>query len=426
MASWAGVTDLEVIHPVPVDEVRPWLANAATTFLGDSVGEELERWVEAWRRDWPSERIWGARADGRWVATLATEARSISIPGPDATNLDLVVDALTAVTVNATHRRRGLLRQLLSESMRSAKERGEPVSILIAAEWPIYGRFGYAPASQAADYTLFTRARDTLLTPTGTGAVRQVDPADLGSIAPAVFGASRWVRAGQVDRRGDWWPRRLGLDGYQPSKQGKTPNYYLHEGADGPDGLLWWSATRDFEINGELGAVAVGDLSAANDGAYRNLWAYLAGLDVVGQVTIAHRPVDEPIRWLLSDGRALRQTYAGDDLWVRLLDVPAALSARGYAASGRLVLDIVDEDTGRYASGRYLLDAGPDGAVCTPTTAGADLRLTQRTLAGSYLGGFTLRQLAIAGGVEELTAGALSRAEAMFATTLPPWNATGF
>jgi predicted acetyltransferase len=149
-------------------------------------------------------------------------------------------------------------------------------------------------------------------------------------------------------------------------------------------------------------------------------------MDVVGEVHLEHRPVDEPIRWLLSDGRALRQTHAADDLWLRLLDVPAALAARGYAASGRLALEVVDDHTGGYAAGRYLLDAGEAGADCRPTTTSADLRISQRALASIYLGGFTVRQVLTGGGIEELTSGALLRADAMFATTLPPWNATNF
>ncbi len=420
------MTDIEVVNPIPDDEIRPWLAAMATTFLNEAEGEDFERSVVAHQREWFADRAWGARAGGRWVGTLAIEERTVSIPGPGATTVDVVADALTEVTVSATHRRRGLLTQMLSASLRAAKDRGDPLSMLIAAEWPIYGRYGYAPASQAADYTLFTRARPNLLRPGDDGSVRQVEPGDLGDIAPAVFDAARPLRAAQVDRRGDWWARRLGLNGYQPSKHGKAPNYILHEGSSGPDGLLWWSSTRDFELNGELGAIQVGDLTAATPAAYRNLWAYLVGVDVVGEVTLAHRPVDEPIRWLLSDGRALRPTFVGDDLWVRLLDVPAALSARGYASSDRLVLEVVDDDTGGYAAGRFVLDADEHGADCRPTTQAADLRISQRVLAAIYLGGFTVRQLGIGGGIEELTSGALPRADAMFATTLPPWNATGF
>ena len=183
---------------------------------------------------------------------------------------------------------------------------------------------------------------------------------------------------------------------------------------------------RDFALNGARGAIDVGELTAASGAAYRNLFAYLVSLDIVGEITLPRRPVDEPIRWLLDDGRALRQTDLVDDVWLRLLDVPAALSARGYSAEGRLVIDVVDDDIGGYAAGRYLLEAGADGASCRTSAASPDLRLSQRALASVYLGGHTLRQVAIAGGVEELTAGAVARADAMFATALAPWNATMF
>ncbi|MFN2518967.1 MAG: GNAT family N-acetyltransferase [Jatrophihabitantaceae bacterium] len=420
------MSDIEIVNPVSVDEVRPWLTSLTTTFLEETEGDMFDRHVEARCRDWCAERRWGARADGRWVATLATEERSITVPGADTRAVDLVADALTAVTVSATHRRRGLLRQMLSDSLRAAKERNDPLSMLIAAEWPIYGRFGFSPASLSATYTLSTRGAGALVAPDGSGSVRQMDPGELGGIAPAVFAAARPLRAGQVDRRGEWWPRRLGVDGYRPVYHGKPLKYVVHENDEGPDGLLSWHATRECALNGQLGAVAVGDLVAASDAAYRNLWAYLAGLDLVDEVTLERRPVDESIRWVLADGRALRQTSVGDDLWLRLLDIPAVLSARGYSSTGRLVLQVVDDDTCGYASGTYLLDASEDGAECRPTTAGADLRISQRVLASIYLGGFSLAQLSLAGGVEELSSGALLRADAMFATALPPWNATGF
>jgi len=315
---------------------------------------------------------------------------------------------------------------MLSASLRAAKDRGEPLSILIAAEWPIYGRFGYAPASQVASYTLFTRGRGALLTPTGTGSVRQMDPAELGDIAPAVFARARLRRAGQVDRRGEWWPRRLGLDGYRPVNHGKTPNNVVHESEDGPDGVLRWSSTREFEMNGDRGAVVVGDLTAASNEAYRNLWANLAGLDLVGEVTLDRRPVDEPIRWLLADGRALRQTNASDDLWLRLLDVAASLAARRYAVPGDVVLEVIDQAADGFASGRYRLKASGDEVECERTDEDADLEITQRALASIYLGGFRLRELLPSGVAREHRPGALARLDLMFSTPLPPWSATWF
>jgi predicted acetyltransferase len=148
----------------------------------------------------------------------------------------------------------------------------------------------------------------------------------------------------------------------------------------------------------------------------------------VGEVILHERPVDEPVRWLLDDGRALRQTYAGDHTWLRILDVPKALAARGYAVPGRVVLEVVDEDGDKFAAGRYLLDvdSGATSASCAATTESADLVVSQRVLAGAYLGDNSLRALSVAGGVDEVTPGALARFDAMLATPRRPWNATGF
>jgi predicted acetyltransferase len=182
--------------------------------------------------------------------------------------------------------------------------------------------------------------------------------------------------------------------------------------------------TREFELTGEMGAVQVPELVTATDEAYVDLWGYLAGLDVVGEVHVDDRPVDEPIRMHLKDGRALDYKHTFDYLWARILDVPATLAGRSYAVPGRLVLDVVDNDLGGYGSGRFLLVADDSGAECTPTDEQPDLRIDQRALASAYLGGYRLHQLAHL--VEELTAGALDRADLMFSTPLPPWNQTGF
>jgi predicted acetyltransferase len=418
------VSEPELVHPVPVDEARGWLAALATTLLGDPYDDDFARRVDRWTRDWAELRPWGYRDRGRWVATLATEPRTLTVPGPDGGTRDLEADALTGVTVAATHRRRGLLTTMLGQSLQAAKDRGDAVSVLIAAEWPIYGRFGYAPAVTGAGYTYYPRRPLAALPAPPPGSVRQVDAAELQKYASQIFDTARRLRPGHVDRRGTWWDRRLGQDGF--AAIGKQPHWLLHEGPDGPDGLLAWKVTRDFMLTGTMGAIEVDEFVAANDTAYRDLWGYLAGIDVVDEIFVDDRPLDEPIRWLLRDGRALAYKHVFDFLWVRLLDVPAALAARSYATPGRLVLEVVDGDLGGYGQGRFALDTdGPD-AQCTPTDEPADLRLTQRALAACYLGGHRLRQRSTAGDVEELTGGALDRADVMFSVPLAPWCQTGF
>jgi predicted acetyltransferase len=416
---------VELVNPVPVEEARDWMAALVTTLLGSPYDDDFPRHVDRWARNWYPDRTWGYRDNGRWVATLATEPRTLTVPGPSASTLDIEVDALTGVTVAATHRRRGLLTSMITESLRAAKERGDALSILIAAEWPIYGRFGYAPAVTNAEFTYHPRRPNATLPAAPAGSLRQVEPAEVGKTAREIFDAARRLRPGQVDRPGPWWDRSLGLDGYEPI--GKRPHWILHDGPDGPDGLLAWKITRDFDLSGRLGAISVDEFVAANDTAYRDLWSYLGAIDVIDEVKLNVRPLDEPVRWLLDDARTLEQSGAYDFLWIRLLDLPAALAARSYAVPGRVVLDVVDEGTGGYGAGRVVLEADDTGALCQPTTDAADLRITQRALAACYLGGYRMRQIAGAGsGVEELTPGALDRADVMFSVPLAPWNQTGF
>jgi predicted acetyltransferase len=415
------MTAIEIVNPVPVGEIAPWLASMATTFLSDP--DEIVEDTATRATSWEPGRAWGARSGERWVATLRTEARRITVPGTDA---ELAVDALTNVTVAATHRRRGLLRAMITESLSAAKDRGDPVSVLIAAEWPIYGRFGYAPASECADYVVRTRDLGSQLIVDGTGDFRQVDGDEIGAIAPALFDAGRSRRAGNIDRPSYWWDRELGRNGARRSDK-RSVVHVVHEAADGPDGYVSWLSTGNWTLTGNLGEIAVRDLVAANDAAYVSLWLYLFGIDVVDQVHLHMRPIDERLHWLLADGRVMRQTHRLDWMWLRILDVASALSMRRYGCDGSIVIEIVDPDgpTG-YAAGRYLLESGPDGAQCRPTTRTADLVIHQRALAAAYLGGTSLRSQSVAGLITEGTPGSLRLADAMFATPLAPWCATSF
>jgi predicted acetyltransferase len=413
----ALVSDLEFVYPVEIDEVVPWMAAMMTTFLGDAA--ESRVWAE-WRRDhgWSTERAWGVKDRDRWIATLRTLATTLTVPG----GAEVPADALTNVTVAATHRRRGLLRSMLSSSLAAAHDRGDAVSVLLAAEYPIYGRFGYAPATTGAYYTLFPRRRGGGLRAGVEQRVRQVDSEEYRALAPRVFAMARRIRAGNIDRTPDRWDSMLSTNGY-PEPLKPMPTFLVYDGAEQVEGFLSWVPQGpdwdDTQVGGE---VKVLELWAATDAAYVGLWQYLLNLDVVEKIHIRTRPTDEALRWLMIDARALQQTYAGDHLWLRLLDIPSALSARTYSTDDRLVLDVVDNDTGGYGAGRFELDA----RGCVPVSAEGQLRVHQRALASVYLGGFTFSQLRISGLVEELVPGALQRADAMFATAVQPWCGTDF
>jgi predicted acetyltransferase len=422
MMSGVPPSDLELVNPVAREEIPAWLRAMLTTFLSDP--SSASAGVVALGRRWDPERAWGARERGQWVATLRTEPRMLTVPGTPGDVPEVRVDALTNVTVAATHRRRGLMTDMLAGSLQAAKERGDALSILIAAEWPIYGRFGYAPGTLSAGYT-FRRSRPGAAPPGDPSRVRQVDRDDFAEAAPQVFAASRRERAGHVDRDGEWWPRVLGRDGYAGAED-LPHHWFLHEGEDGPDGLLAWKGESLPSLIPPLGNAEVWLLANASAAAYRDLWAYLSGLDMVEEIRLANRPVDEPIRWLLPDARTLVATEIVDFVWVRVLDIPAALSARGYVIPGDVVLEVVDDAGPDFTSGHYRLLAEGVAATCEPTRREPDVAITQRALASIYLGGFRLRELAITGAVRELTPGALGRVDAMFSTSPAPWNATWF
>ncbi len=255
--------------------------------------------------------------------------------------------------------------------------------------------------------------------------MRQVGREEFGQVAPGVYAASRRRRAGQIDRGARWWNRVLGREGYPPM-EGLPHNWFVHEGDDGPDGLLGWTASGEFGLVPPLATVEVWDLATASDTAYQNLWSYLSGVDGVDRVSFSNRSVDEPVRWLLEDGRALVTTQQVDFLWLRLLDVPAALAARRYAVPGEVILEVIDEGSDRFASGRYRLSAEGDEVACEPTDRDVDLEITQRALASIYLGGFRLREMLVSGIARERTPGSLARVDLMFSTPLAPWNGTWF
>jgi predicted acetyltransferase len=414
----------ELVNPIPAEELPGWVRALVSTFLGDPDGPGAARRVDVLSRCWDPERAWGVRDRSRWVATLRTETRALSVPGLAEETEDVRVDALTNVTVAATHRRRGLMRRMLDDSLRAARERGDAVSILIAAEWLLYGRFGYAPAALSADYVL-RRGRPGATISGDPTRMRQVEREEFGELATAVFAAARRRRAGQIDRDARWWNRVLGRDGYPPP-EGLPHNWLVHDGDDGPDGLVAWKATGHFGLVPPWGTVEVAHLASASDLAYQNLWSYLIGIDGVDGISLPNRPIDEPVRWLLGDARALVMTQQVDFLWLRLLDVPAALAARRYAVPGEVVLEVIDDDAPSFASGRYRLRADGDEVECERTDHDADLELTQRALASIYLGGFRLRELVPSGGARECRPGALALVDLMFSTPLAPWNATWF
>ncbi|MGI8807217.1 MAG: sterol carrier protein domain-containing protein, partial [Acidimicrobiales bacterium] len=193
-----------------------------------------------------------------------------------------------------------------------------------------------------------------------------------------------------------------------------------------PDGYVTYRVHGNWDGGLPGHTLAVEEIVAMSAEVRAGLWQYCFGVDLVGTVRAGNVPVDDPLRWMLADPRRLRVTAVNDFLWVRLLDVEAALAARTYGSDARLVLEVADGPCPGVA-GRYRLDGGGGGpAECRRTDELPEIALDAADLASAYLGGVRLTTLARAGLVAELVPGAVSRADAMFAGGPPPASSTMF
>jgi predicted acetyltransferase len=400
------------IRTIGPDDLPAYTAAMRLAFLASPDPAEVAAEVEYRRARTLPGRAWAAFDAHRCVGTFRSHPFELTLPF----GATVSADGVTNVTVAPTHRRQGLLTRMMAGGLRAAAERGDPVSILIASEYPIYGRYGYAPATESVTHE--TRPPVGLTRPR-TGSVELVEAAELRRLAPAVYDQARLSRSGALSREPLRWDADLGL----VSRPGRS-NWHgwclVHRDAAGAlDGYLRYHVDGGWEGHQPRAVLTVDELVATTAAAYADLWRYCLEVDLVTSVRAPDRPPDEPLPWLLADARAVRAVERTDFLWLRLLDVPAALSARGYPTAGRLVLQVVDPDG--YAAGRFVLDVTPDGATCRPTGESADLTLPATALAAAYLGGFRLRTLAAAGQVDEHEPGALAAADLLFLADQTPW-----
>jgi predicted acetyltransferase len=368
--------------------------------------------------------VGGEGGGGRCVATYRSFDQQLTAPGGAL----LAANAVTAVTVNATHRRRGLLTRMITADLAEAKERGDVVATLIAAEWPIYGRFGFGPA---AAYTSWRVNADQAgldprwAGPGDGGSLAFADGAEVRKAGPEIHERFRAGQPGAVDRPPLHWEKATGevRFGDDPWKE---PFHVLHRDADGvPQGLLTFTTDGAWAANQPAGTAEVRDLFAATPAAERALWHFLLSADWVATVNTGDRGPDDPLPFLLPNPRAAAVTGHADFLWLRPLDLPRMLASRGYAAEGELVLGV--RDPLGLTEGRFLLAASPEGASCRPTTTrGPDISLDTGTLGQLYLGDISARRLAALGALDEETPGAVARADLLLHTGRRPWCSDTF
>jgi predicted acetyltransferase len=323
--------------------------------------------------------------------------RDLTVPGA-------VIPAahVSGVGVLPTHRRRGLLTRMMHRQLHEIADAGrEPVAILWASEAAIYPRFGYGPAASRLSLNIMNReVRLIAPPPEPSGRLRMADPENLLAEMSKVYEQLRPERIGWSSRDDNWWKWVLGDP--KDQRDGATKRYaVVHEGSGGPTGYALWRIKDDWNGHGPSAEVQVREVVAADPETYQALWRFLLGIDLTRSVTMRLAAVEEPLLYLVDEPRRLGGTHT-DALWLRVIDVPAALAARRYATDVDVVLEVTDPIL-TSNTGRWRLTGGPGGATCTATGDPADVTLSVTDLGAVYLGGTALSALAAAGRVRLLT-----------------------
>lgn len=404
------------VRPITEAEFPEWLRAVNTGFLREPVVAEPE--VSNRRTQFAPGRYLGAFDAGRCVATFRSFDQQLTAVG----GASVPANAVTGVTVTATHRRRGLLSRMMGQDLAAAKDRGAVVATLISAEYPIYGRYGFGPATWATEWTVDVPR--TGLDPRRSGQdeaggrIDLVDGDDVRKLGPDLHERIRRAQPGAVSRTDLWWQLNTGVVRFEPSWT--EPFHALYRSPDGEvEGLAAYTADDHWPDKRPHNTVSVKWLLAATPAAERALWRYLCSIDWVTTVKSGWRAPDDLLPLLLPDPRSARITAQSDWLWVRILDVVRALEARTYGGEGSLVLEVADP--GGLAGGRYRLEASPRGGSCAPTTESAELSLDVGELAKLWLGDESAVRLAALGRVREERAGAARSADALLRTSRRPW-----
>lgn len=390
----------------------PEEARQATTPLMHYFGRSApnDDQVERLARILPAERVYAAWEDGQAVGGLAAYPLHLTVPGGR-----VPAAGVTLAGVLPTHRRRGLLRGMMRAVIDACRREGEPVAYLWSTEDRIYGRFGFGPASFSAEIDLPRERSAFHASFAASGRVRLVPLADAEEDVSTIYEPVAAATPGMFGRGSSWWQTRILADQtWRPGTGGDLQCAVL-DLERRPAAYALYRLNWAFERGLQSGSVSVIEALATTPEATAAIWRYLLDIDWLARVRASLLPLDHPLLLLLAEPRRLGFSLR-DGVWVRVIDVEAALSARSYQGDGSVVIEVLDEFC-PWNAGRWRIGAGG----VRSTDEAPEIRCDVGALGSVYLGGFTWTRLAAAMRVQELRAGAIARADAIFQARCAPW-----
>ncbi len=408
------------IRPIVMSELPQYMRVGEHAFNSTLPAERWREWAE---KLFEPERSLAAFDGDEIIGTTDILSFELTVPG----GTQVGCAGVTGVGVMPSHRRRGVLSSLMHKQLADIAAGGEPVAALFASESVIYGRYGYGMAAAQFEYTI-KRGEGMLRLPHQPPKLRIAAPEDVVEQMAAVHDTVRASRPGMLTRSEAFW--EIVVADPEFARDGASPERcLLAQDESGPRGYALYSARPHWNSDGIPGhTLTVDELIAVDQDAATTLWANLLDRDLVGEVKVRSRPVDDPLLHLLADPRRARITYH-DGLWVRLVDVPAALTRRRYSCPLDIVIEVTDDRLPRNA-GRWRLQAGGvlDAAkpTCEVTTSDPDVTLPVSALGAAYLGDARLGGMVEAGIITEHRIGAVAALSAAMHWDQAPWAQTHF